>query len=56
MFGSLQQGYSEFKEFVPNNFTVWMNPDEIESLLENSEADINISNSHRALTVGLTCQ
>jgi hypothetical protein len=39
---------SEFTKFVPNDITFCMNPDEIDSMLENSEADVDISNSHRA--------
>jgi hypothetical protein len=33
---------SEFTDLVPNYFTICMNPDEIDSLLENSEANIDI--------------
>jgi hypothetical protein len=40
---------SEFTDFVPNDFIICMNPDKIDSLLENSEADVDILNSHRAL-------
>jgi hypothetical protein len=38
----------EFIDFVPNDFTICMNLDEIDSLLENSQADVDILNSQRA--------
>jgi hypothetical protein len=39
---------SEFTNFVPKDFAICMNPDEIDSSLENSEADVNMLNSNRA--------